>query len=74
MATELGEASKRDSNEARALKEQICFRIDEDVKKLLEKLATKEVRSIGNFVEKLVLQRLHELEYLNEDFKLIKKD
>jgi hypothetical protein len=64
----------KDSTGDRSLKEQICFRIDEEIKVLMEKLAAKELRSIGNLVEKFVCERLQQLGYLNEDFRVVREE
>jgi hypothetical protein len=55
------------------MKEQISLRIDPEVKKLMEEMASKEIRSLGNVAEKLILERLRDMGLLDEHFQTIKK-
>ena len=55
------------------LKEQIGCRVEPHIKKILDEIATKEFRSIGNLTEKLICERLRDLGYLDETFKPIVK-
>lgn len=57
----------------RTLKEQIGCRVEPEVKKVLEQIASKEFRTLGNLVEKLICERLHDLGYLDEKFQPNKK-
>lgn len=63
----------RKPNDTRPMKEQISLRIDPEVKKLMEDIASKEVRSLGNVAEKLILERLRDMGLLDEDFKPTKE-
>jgi hypothetical protein len=54
------------------LKEQVACRVPPDVKEILEKIAKREYRYIGNVVEKLLLERLRDLGYLDDEFKVKK--
>lgn len=54
------------------MKEQIGCRVDPQIKKIMDKLAVKEFRSLGNFTEKLICERLRELGYLDENFRPLK--
>jgi len=63
----------RNHNDTRAMKEQISLRIDPEVKKLMEEMASKEIRSLGNVAEKLILERLRDMGLLDEHFQTIKK-
>jgi len=56
------------------VKEQVSFRIAAEVKDLMERIASGEHRTIANLTEKLVLERLRELDYLDENFQPIKKE
>ena len=55
------------------LKEQIGCRVEPHVKKILDEIATKEFRSTGNLVEKLICERLRDLGYLDDNFNSILK-
>lgn len=55
------------------MKEQIGCRVEPHIKKILDEIAKKEFRSIGNLAEKLICERLRDLGYLNEEFKTLKK-
>jgi hypothetical protein len=55
------------------LKEQIGCRVEPEVRKVLEQIASKEFRTLGNLVEKLICERLHDLGYLDEKFQPKKK-
>ena len=54
------------------MKEQVACRVPPDVKEILEKIAKKEYRHIGNVVEKLLLERLRDLGYLDGEFRVKK--
>lgn len=54
------------------MKEQVACRIPPDVKEVLEKIAKREYRSIGNVAEKLLLERLRDLGYLDDEFRVKK--
>ncbi len=56
------------------MKEQIGCRVEPHIKKILDEIATKEFRSLGNFTEKLICERLRDLGYLDENFRPVKKD
>ena len=53
------------------MKEQIGCRVEPQVKEILEQIAKKEFRSMGNLVEKLICERLRDLGYLDEDFQQV---
>jgi hypothetical protein len=55
------------------LKEQIGCRVEPHVKKILDEIAKKEFRTLGNLSEKLICERLHDLGYLDEHFMPAKK-
>ncbi len=55
------------------MKEQISCRVEPEVKKVLAQLASKEFRTLGSLVEKLICERLHDLGYLDEKFQPKKK-
>ena len=57
----------------KTLKEQIGCRVELHVKKILEEIATKEFRTLGNLAEKLICERLRDLGYLGENFKSLKE-
>jgi hypothetical protein len=57
----------------KALKEQIGCRVEPHVKDILDKIAKREFRSIGNLVEKLICERLRDLGYLDDSFNLREK-
>ena len=63
----------RHSNEDRTLKEQIGCRVEPHVKEILEEIAKREFRSMGNLAEKLICERLRDLGYLDEDFQRVTK-
>jgi hypothetical protein len=52
------------------MKEQIGCRVEPHVKKLMEEIASKEFRTVGNLAEKLICERLRELGYLDDNFSL----
>ena len=54
------------------MKEQVACRVPPEVKEILEKIAKREYRPIGNVVEKLLLERLRDLGYLDDEFKVKK--
>lgn len=56
-------------SEDRDLKEQIGCRVEPEVKKILEEIASKEFRTLSNLDEKLICERFRELGYLDEQFK-----
>ena len=51
------------------MKEQIGCRVEAHVKKILDEIAKKEFRTLGNLAEKLICERLQDLGYLDENFK-----
>jgi hypothetical protein len=55
------------------LKEQIGCRVESQVKEILESIARKEFRTLGNLAEKLICERLRDLGYLDESFNPVKK-
>jgi len=55
------------------LKEQVGCRVEPHIKKILDEIATKEFRSLGNLTEKLICERLRDLGYLDENFRPLKK-
>ena len=57
----------------KALKEQIGCRVEPNVKKILDEIAGREFRTLGNLVEKLIYERLRDMGYLDEVFKPVKK-
>ena len=61
------------NKEGLPVKEQVSFRIALEIKTLMERIAYSEHRTIANLTEKLVLERLRELGYLDEQFQIIKK-
>ena len=61
------------ANGDKTLKEQIGCRVEPHVKSILERIATKEFRSIGNLVEKLICERLRDLGYLDDKFNPLQK-
>jgi len=50
------------------VKEQVSFRIAAEVKEVMERLATQEHRTIANLAEKLILERLRDLNLLDDQF------
>ena len=61
-------------NGDKVLKEQIGCRVEPHVKGVLQKIAAKEFRSIGNLVEKLICERLKDLGYLDDNFNPTSKE
>jgi len=61
------------SNEDKRLKEQIGCRVETHVKRILEKIAKDEFRTVSNVAEKLICERLRDMELLDEDFGPIGK-
>jgi hypothetical protein len=55
-------------NEDRALKEQIGCRVETHVKRILEKIAKDEFRTVANVTEKLICERLRDLGFLDSEF------
>ncbi len=53
--------------------EVVTIRVTEAIKDLLEKLAHKEVRSLSQQCEWLILQQLKDMGLIDEDFKVIDK-
>jgi hypothetical protein len=62
----------RDKTSGVPVKEQVSFRIAGEVKELMDRLATQEHRTIANLTEKLVLERLRDLGFLDAKFQPIK--
>jgi hypothetical protein len=56
------------------LKEQIGCRAEPHVKEIMEKIASKEFRTLANLAEKLICERLRDLGYLDENFNPIEKE
>jgi predicted transcriptional regulator len=52
------------------LKENVSLRLPSEVKKILDEIAEKEYRPLANVMEKLILERLRDLGYLDEKFQL----
>ncbi len=50
--------------------EVVTIRVTEAIKDLLEKLAHKEVRSLSQQCEWLILQQLKDMGLIDEDFKV----
>jgi hypothetical protein len=55
------------------LKQQIGCRVEPHVKEILEDIAKKEFRTIGNLAEKLICERLRDLGYLDEYFEVVER-
>ena len=53
--------------------EVVTVRVTEAIKDLLEKLARKEVRSLSQQCEWLILQQLKDMGIIDEDFKVTDK-
>ncbi len=66
--------NKKIFNEDKLLKEQIGCRVESHVKKILEEIAKKEFRTLGNLAEKLICERLKDLGHLDQHFEPIKKE
>jgi hypothetical protein len=49
-------------SEDKGLKEQVGCRVESSVKKILEGIAKKEFRTVANVTEKLICERLRDLE------------
>ena len=58
----------------RALKEQIGCRVETHVKRILEKIAKDEFRTVANVAEKLICERLRDLGLLGKDFGAIEQN
>jgi hypothetical protein len=58
-------------SEDKGLKEQVGCRVESSVKKILEEIAKKEVRTVANVTEKLICERLRDLGFLDKDFEPI---
>ena len=58
-------------NEDRGLKEQIGCRIEDHVKRILEKIAKDEFRTVANVAEKLICERLRDIGLLDKNFEPI---
>jgi hypothetical protein len=56
------------------MKEQIGCRVEPHVKKIMEEIATKEFRTLGNLAEKLICERLRDLGFLDDNFNLKARD
>jgi len=50
------------------LKEQIGFRVETHIKRILEKIAKDEFRSVANVAEKLICEQLRGMGLLDKDF------
>jgi hypothetical protein len=57
------------SNEDKGLKEQIGCRVETHVKRILEKIAKEEFRTVANVAEKLICERLRDMGFLDKDFE-----
>jgi hypothetical protein len=53
------------------LKEQIGCRVETCIKRVLEKIAKDEFRTVANVAEKLICERLRDMGYLDKDFQPI---
>ena len=53
--------------------EVVTIRVTKSTRELLEKLARKEVRSLSQQCEWLILQKLKDIGLLDDDFKVIDK-
>ena len=53
------------------MKEQLGCRVEPHVKKILDQIAKKEFRSVGNLAEKLLYERLRDLGFLDDDFEAV---
>ena len=51
------------------MKETVSLRVPAHVKEILEEMAAKEYRHLANVMEKLILERLRDLGYLDEKFQ-----
>jgi hypothetical protein len=54
------------------LKEQIACRVPPEIKEIIEGIAKREYRPLGNVVEKLLLERLRDLGYLDDELQVKK--
>jgi hypothetical protein len=50
--------------------EVVTIRVTKSIRELLERLAHKEVRSLSQQCEWLILQKLKDMSIINEDFKV----
>jgi hypothetical protein len=66
--------TKGNFSEDKTLKEQIGCRVEGYVKEIIEEIARKEFRTLGNTTEKLICERLRDLGYLDEDFKTVERE
>lgn len=57
----------------KGLKEQIGCRLETHVKRILERIAKEEFRTVANVAEKLICERLRDMGLLNKDFGPIVK-
>jgi uncharacterized protein (DUF1778 family) len=53
--------------------EVLTIRVTKSIRELLERLARKEVRSLSQQCEWLILQKLKDLGIVDEDFKVISR-
>lgn len=55
------------------MKEQVACRVSPEVKEILESIAKREYRTLGNVAEKLLLERLRDLDYLDDNLEVKRK-
>jgi len=55
------------------LKENVSLRVPAYVKEILEEIAAKEYRPLANVMEKLIVERLRDLGFLDEKFQAKRK-
>ena len=53
--------------------EVLTIRVTKSIRELLERLARKEVRSLSQQCEWLILQKLKDMGIVDEDFKVISR-
>ena len=51
------------------MKETVSLRVPAHVKEILEEMAQKEYRTLANVMEKLIMERLRDLGFLDERFQ-----
>ena len=56
------------------MKENVSLRIPPHVKEIIDEIAEREYRPLANVIEKLLLERLRDLGYLDEKFQRKKKN
>lgn len=63
----------RKKEEGERKSEVVTFRVTEAIRDLLERMARKEVRSLSQQCEWLILQQLKEMGLIDDDFRVADK-